>query len=223
MTSGGIEGALSKDRESFLARRPVSRETLGLLDGYVALLRRWQAAINLIGPATLPEIWTRHILDSLQLIDLAPEARRWVDLGSGAGLPGLILAIALKDGAEAQVVLVESNGKKAGFLRAVARELALPATVRHGRIEDEVPALTGSGIEIVTARALAPLDKLLALAAPLLKTGATGLFPKGRDLDKERSDAAICWGYKADVIQSVVSPGSAILRVTDLVPRGQPA
>lgn len=220
--SGVTELASAQDRERFLRSRSVSRETLELLDCYAALLCRWQASINLVGPATLPTLWTRHFLDSFQLLDHAPPgSRRWVDLGSGAGFPGLVIAIALKGTAGAQVTLVESNGKKAGFLRAVARETGAPADVLHGRIEDVLPGL-GSA-DVVTARALAPLSQLLHWVEPLLKSGATALFPKGRDLDKERADAARYWEYQGDVIQSVVADDSSILRIHRLTHRPGPS
>ena len=202
----------SADRQTFCRIRPVPRETLEALDCYARLLQRWQASINLVGPATMSELWTRHFLDSYQLIDHAPpNAVRWIDLGSGAGFPGLVIAIALKDVPGARVTLVESNGKKAAFLQAVARETGAPADVRNGRIEDVLVHVPKA--DVVTARALAPLATLLSWTEPLLKSGAIALFPKGRDLDKERADAARYWEYESDVLQSVVAEGSTILRI----------
>ncbi|HRJ69361.1 MAG TPA: 16S rRNA (guanine(527)-N(7))-methyltransferase RsmG [Beijerinckiaceae bacterium] len=217
-TAALLAQALVEDRRRFVDLRPVSRETLRDLDLYVAALTRWQASINLVGPATLPQLWTRHFLDSVQLMDHAPaHALRWVDLGSGAGFPGLVIALALKGRAGATVTLVESNGKKAGFLRAVAREISAPADVRHGRIEDVVPRLAST--DVVTARALAPLTQLFAWVQPLLKSGAIALFPKGRDLDKERADAARYWDFSGEVLPSVVTEESHILRIHRLTRR----
>lgn len=210
-----LSAAVAEDRRRFLDQSAVSRETLHDLDLYAAALVRWQAAINLVGPATLPELWTRHFLDSLQLIAHAPDsARHWVDLGSGAGFPGLVIAVALKSKPGARVTLVESNGKKAGFLRAVARETGAPADVRLGRIEDVVGGLDPA--DVVTARALAPLSQLLTWVDPLLKKGGIALFQKGRDLDKEQADAARYWEYSGEVLPSVVAQGSHILRLNRL-------
>lgn len=201
----------SEDRQRFLAMRPVSRETLERLDVYAAELGRWQKAINLVGPKTMDSVWTRHFLDSLQLVDCLPAARRYVDLGSGAGFPGLILAVALADTTGAEVVLVESNAKKAAFLSHVATRLALPARVVVGRIEDKVPGLTAP--DVVTARALAPLAQLLEWCEPLLKSGSVGLFPKGRDLDKELEEAARYWHIQCERTASLVERDSTILKV----------
>ncbi len=202
---------MEADRRRFIAQYTVSRETLLDLETYVNLLKKWQAAINLVGPATIQEIWTRHILDSIQVVDLAPNATRWVDLGSGAGLPGAVISIALKNRPGASVFLIESNGKKAGFLQHVVQATAAPAKVLSGRIEDLLPRL--HGIDIITARALAPLSKLLDWSEPLLKSGAACLFHKGRDLDKELMDAARYWDLEYDAIPSVVASRSWILRI----------
>lgn len=206
-----------RDRSAFLATRSVSRETLEALDRYAALLVHWQKAINLVGPRTIDALWTRHFLDSLQLCDLVPEAKTFVDLGSGAGFPGLVLAISVAGREGASVTLVESNGKKAAFLQAVARDLALPATVVNRRIEDVVSNLATP--DVVTARALAPLGPLLAWCEPLLKKGAIGLFPKGRDLDKELSTADKGWAFDHAVFPSCVEPDSVIIRITNLARR----
>lgn len=212
-----MSDARQKDRATFLATRPVSRETLDILDRYAMLLAHWQRAINLVGPRTLDALWTRHILDSLQLIDLVPEARTFVDLGSGAGFPGLVLAIAVKTCEDAAVTLVESNGKKAAFLQTVVRDLDLPVTVISRRIEDVVPGLAKP--DVVTARALAPLGQLLDWCEPLLKTGVVGLFPKGRDLDKELRSADKEWTFDRAVFPSCVEPDSVIIRITNLARR----
>src|SRR5437868_5041056 len=175
--------AVEPGRETVAAAYDVSRETLRRLDLLVAELTRWQRIKNLVGPRTLPEVWLRHIADSLQLAAILPEARRWADLGSGAGFPGLVVAAALAGTPGAEVHLVESNARKCAFLRHAALAMAAPATVHEGRIEKIVPALPP--VDVVTARALAPLGQLLAWSEDLLKTAAVGLFPKGREVEAE--------------------------------------
>ena len=145
-----------------------------------------------IAPSTEPVLWTRHIADSLQLLALAPNARVWADLGSGAGFPGLVIACALADSPGAVVHLVESNTKKIAFLREAVRAVGAPAIVHALRVADFVKKAPAS-IEVVTARAFAPLPDLLAAAYPLLKTGAVGLFPKGQGVGAELTEAAKCW------------------------------
>ncbi|MFB0488243.1 16S rRNA (guanine527-N7)-methyltransferase [Methylobacterium sp. OAE515] len=201
------------DRARVLAGSRVSRETAERLDLYVAQLRRWQPIKNLVGPATLDEVWRRHIDDALQLLDLAPEARTWLDLGSGAGIPGLILAIA---GTERgiQVDLVESNARKCAFLTETARLTGAPVRVRNARIEAVIDAY--QGIEVVCARALAPLTQLLTWTAPLLKTGTTGLFPKGRDVQAELTQASAQWTVVNDLVPSRTDSAARIVRVTAL-------
>jgi 16S rRNA (guanine527-N7)-methyltransferase len=211
---------LSADRARALELTPVSRETAARLDRYVALLLEWQTRVNLVAPSTLGSIWTRHVADSLQLLNLAPHARIWVDLGSGAGFPGLAIACALTDSA-ARVHLVESNGKKAAFLREATRITRAPAVVHAVRIEDFVGNLPNSP-QIVIARALAPLEKLLGLAYPLLKRGACGLFPKGQDVDAELTKAAKCWKIQATLVPSRTDPRARIVVVRSLE-RAQPA
>ena len=179
----------------------VSRETVQRLDRFVGLLRQWQRRINLIAPSTEAKLWTRHIADSLQLVALAPNARSWVDLGSGGGFPGLVIACALADTPGARVHLVESNAKKAAFLREAARVTGAPATVHAERIAD-FAAHAPKRIDVVTARALAPLADLLAEAYPLLKKGALGVFPKGQDVGAELTEAAKYWQMEASLLPS---------------------
>ncbi|HMK78625.1 MAG TPA: 16S rRNA (guanine(527)-N(7))-methyltransferase RsmG [Xanthobacteraceae bacterium] len=195
-----------------LNRDAVSRETWARLDAFVALLIERQQRMNLIGPSTVRHLWTRHVADSLQLLRLAPDARRWCDLGSGAGFPGLVIACALADASGAQVHLVESIAKKASFLRDCAKALQLPAIVHHQRIEDFTRANTVA-FDVVTARALAPLDQLLRLANPLLKTGALGLFPKGQDVEAELTLASKSWKIKAELVPSNTDPHGRVVLV----------
>jgi 16S rRNA (guanine527-N7)-methyltransferase len=212
---------LANDRAKALALTPVSRETAARLDRYAALLLEWQQRQNLIAPSTEPILWTRHIADSLQLLPLAPEARIWVDLGSGAGFPGLVIACAVADSPviqAPQVHLVESTGKKAAFLREAAQVTGAPAIVHGERIADFIPRAPDR-IDAVTARALAPLSKLLTEAYPLLKKGAIGLFPKGQDVEAELTAASKCWSIQATLVPSRTDPRSRIVVVTDAKPK----
>jgi 16S rRNA (guanine527-N7)-methyltransferase len=204
--------ALDRARAHALFARDVSRETWKRLDDLVALLLKWQRTTNLIAPSTLAEVWTRHVADSLQLLTIAPDARAWVDLGSGGGFPGLVLACAMADHPGAKIELVESNQKKSAFLREAARVLGVPAIVHARRIEDFVSAPVQS-FDVVTARALAPLDKLLGYASPLLKTGAIGLFPKGQDVEAELTAASKSWIMDAELVPSVTDPQARIVVV----------
>jgi 16S rRNA (guanine527-N7)-methyltransferase len=209
---------LSADRGRALALTPVSRETTARLDRFVEMLLTSQKRLNLIAASTESIIWTRHVADSLQLLPLAAEARIWVDLGSGAGFPGMVIACAVAEKAEARVHLVESTGKKAAFLREAAHATGAPATVHAVRIEDFVKTAPEK-IDVVTARALAPLPKLLALAYPLLKRGALGLFPKGQDVAVELTEAAKCWTIDASLAPSRTDPKAQIVVVRALEPK----
>jgi 16S rRNA (guanine527-N7)-methyltransferase len=190
----------------------VSRETVQDLRQLSAELLRWNAKINLIGPATERDVWNRHILDSAQLLALKPSALHWLDLGSGGGFPGLVVAAMLKQRVDGHVDLVESNRKKAGFLQTMTGTLALPAHVHAKRIED----VAVDRVEVVTARALAPLPLLLTLAQPWLSTGATGLFHKGRDYAQEIEESARSWSFDLLEHRSAVDPASVILQITNL-------
>jgi len=201
-------------RAQVLTANAVSRETVARLDTYVTQLRCWQTVKNLVGPATLSEVWTRHIADALQLRALAPEATRWLDLGSGAGIPGLILAIAGCERPDFHVDLVESNARKCAFLTETARLTGAPARIHNARIEDVIEARIGT--EIVCARALAPLTQLLAWTEPLLKTGTVALFPKGRDVQSELTEAAQRWRFVYDLLPSRTDSDARIVRVTAL-------
>jgi len=206
---------LAADRARALALTPVSRETLDRLDRFAETLLAWQQRINLIAPSTEPTLWTRHIADSLQLLALAPQAKIWVDLGSGGGFPGVVIACALADKPGARVHLVESSTKKAAFLREAARATGAPAEVHAVRIEDFVENLA-MPVDVVTARALAPLVRLLTATYPLLKTGALGLFPKGQDVDAELTEAAKCWSIQSSLAPSLTDPKAKIVRVTGI-------
>ncbi len=204
---------LAADRERALALTPVSRETLARLDRFLELLLATQSHTNLIGRGAIPELWTRHVADSLQLLDLAPDATIWLDLGSGAGFPGLVIACALADRPQSAVHLVESTGKKANFLRGVVEALALPATVHHTRIEQFAPAFAA---QVITARAVAPLPKLFGYVVPLLQSGAKALLPKGQDVEAELTEAAKYWKIEADLVASRTNPAGRIVVVRAL-------
>jgi len=180
------------DKAAALALTPVSRETEARLDRYVELLREWQAKTNLVAPSTLAQLWTRHIADSLQLLDLAPSAKVWIDLGSGGGFPGVVLACALTETPRAMVHLVERNAKKAAFLREALRVTGAAGTVHLAGIEDIVERITGP-VDCVTARAVASLDQLIGFAEPLVRRGAKAFFLKGQDVEAELTEATKYW------------------------------
>ena len=203
------------DKQRALALIPVSRETLAKLEAYVDLLLDWSQRQNLIGPSTIPTIWTRHIADSLQLLDLAPDAKVWADFGAGAGFPGIPIACALADREGAQIHLVESIGKKANFLREAVQVTGAPAVVHQERAE-KFSVDHGDSVDVVTARALAPLKLLCDLAFPLIQRGAIGLFPKGQDVDAELTEATKYWKIEATKAPSKTNPDSSIVIVTGL-------
>ena len=179
--------------EDFAARFNVSRETISKLSAYEALLRQWQKTINLVAPSTLDDIWGRHFADSAQLLALAPaEARAWLDLGSGAGFPGLVLAILLAGRGGASMTLVESDTRKAAFLAEVARQTGVPVDILRDRIENRA---TQAKLDVITARALAPLPRLLDLAAPYFTAETVGLFLKGREAQAEVDQALKRWEF----------------------------
>ncbi|MCI0598681.1 MAG: 16S rRNA (guanine(527)-N(7))-methyltransferase RsmG [Beijerinckiaceae bacterium] len=187
-------------------------ETLRRLEIYEALLKKWQRAVNLVGPSALNDIWVRHFADSLQVAEAHPEARKWLDLGSGAGFPGLVIASKYADDPAARVHLVESSRRKCAFLREAARETAAPAIVHCGRIEDVLPELN-EPIDVVSARALASLPTLLAYAEKFLDQGAIGVFPKGK-LPKAELTASLTAGkYLITTIESKTCASSRIVLV----------
>jgi 16S rRNA (guanine527-N7)-methyltransferase len=183
------------DKAAALALTSVSRETEARLDRFVDLLVGWQAKTNLIAPSTLPTVWTRHVSDSLQLLTIAPSAKIWVDLGSGGGFPGVVLACALAEMPGAHVHLVERNAKKAAFLREALRVTNAPGTIHLADIGDTVDRITGP-VDCVTARAVAPLHQLVGFAEPLVRKGARVLFLKGQDVEAELTEATKYWSIK---------------------------
>lgn len=193
----------------------VSRETGERLALLVHELRRWQKVKNLVGPSTLEHVWTRHIADSLQLFDIAPSATRWLDLGSGAGFPGVVIGVLLAESGTGCIDLVESNGRKCAFLRHAIRVTGARAVVHEKRVEDIVPLLKTEKIEAVTARALASFSDLLCMSKDLLRNGAIGVFPKGRDWEIELTQIPKSWRIKVDTYPSKIESCSRILVVRE--------
>lgn len=204
-------------KESLLAPIHVSRETLRRLETYETLLLKWQKVINLVGPSTLNSVWVRHFRDSLQLLQLLPAARRWVDIGSGGGFPGLVIAAALADDPDASITLVESDSRKCAFLREVAREIGASIRIENKRAENIVSSL--SQVDAVTARALAPLDKLVEIVRPLLDAGATALFPKGRGYEVELTHLSLPSTLNIQAAPSLTDPEAAVIIIRGPSPR----
>ena len=205
------EGAALMDAERFAAVSGATPGQVAELERFREMLAERNEVMNLVGPATLADFWSRHAWDSAQLLKLAPDARAWADLGAGAGLPGLVLAILGKGALGFHVDLVESMTKRCKFLGEVVEALQLPATVHNARAEN-----LDLTVEIVTARACAPLYRLLGYARPYLQSGATGLFLKGQDVVSEMKEAARYWEYEADVVPSKSDPRGRIVRVKRL-------
>ncbi len=213
---------LAADKAAALALTPVSRETEARLDRYVDLLRQWQAKTNLVAPSTLPNLWTRHIADSLQLLALAPSAKVWIDFGSGGGFPGVVLACALAETSGTMVHLVERNAKKAAFLREALRVTSAPGMVHLAEIGDTVDRITGP-VDCVTARAVAPLHRLIGFAEPLVRKGAKALFSKGQDVEAELTEATKYWKITPHLHSSLTGGGGWIVELDQVERRDQSA
>ena len=203
--------------DNFQRETDVSRETLERLEAYVALLTKWQSALNLISSRTLSDVWHRHMLDSAQLIDLAPaKASTWVDVGSGAGFPGLVLAIL----GVGNVYLLEKDARKCTFLREAIRVTGAQAHIVENRVEDIEKMDPGERLfslpHVITARAVAPLGKLLSMVAPLCGKETLCLFPKGQDVERELTAIAKYPNIYVDKLPSRTAPGAAILRIKGL-------
>lgn len=192
----------------------VSRETLDRFGIYFRLLKQWQKKTNIVAPSTIDLFWERHIADSLQCIQILPDKSNWVDIGTGGGFPGLVIAIALADAKPNKVCLVDSNQKKCAFLRAVIRETGISAQVVSERIEQVVRK--GNAPEVVTARALTTLDGLLTLCKPWLSGPTIGLFHKGRDYRRELRETDGRWEYDLIEHKSSSASDSVILELSNL-------
>jgi 16S rRNA (guanine527-N7)-methyltransferase len=182
------------------------------LELYEALLSRWRAKINLVAEPTLSRVWTRHFADSAQVLEAFPSILTWADLGSGAGFPGMVLAILLKDRPGAMVHLIESDQRKAAFLRAVSRETQAPATIHVGRIEEELPSLLGQ-VSGVTARALAPLPRLIDWSREHLLKNAIGVFLKGEEWRGELTNGDGLDSFQIRAIASRTNPQARLIAV----------
>lgn len=189
----------------------VSRETMDRLELFHELIIRWQSTINLVASSTLDAIWARHLVDSAQIYSLADTAaRRWLDLGSGAGLPGLVVGLMAADqGRDLKVVLVESDIRKCAFLREAARQMDISVEIHTKRIS-EIP---GQEADVISARALAPLSVLLDHAKPHTKRGTCLLFPKGESFPRELDSLASKWQSAVEVFPSVTDPAAVVLRI----------
>lgn len=201
---------MESEKEQFIRLIPASREALGMLDQYAAMLVEWNEKFNLVAPSTIPHVWNRHILDSAQLVQLVPSSPDQVvaDLGSGAGFPGLVLSImGIKN-----VNLIESTGKKADFLRAVIEKLKLDAIVHQDRIEN----LKELKADIITARALGSLNDLFHVVQNIAKKDVYCLFLKGQKADVELTEARKCWMFDCEKTQSQSDPSGSILAIRNL-------
>ena len=195
----------------FQALTGATDEQIADLERFIARLAEANAVMNLIGPDTLPDVWSRHIWDSAQLLELAPEAKTWADLGAGAGFPGVVLAVLLKGRPGAHVWLIDSLGKRCRFLQEIVGELALPATVINGRAEEQTLR-----VDVVTARAVAAMEKLLGYAQPYLQRGAQGLFLKGEKAEAELIEARKVWHFDSSLSVSRSDPRGRIVSVRSL-------
>ncbi len=245
----------------FAAAFNVSRETIQRLETYAALLRRWQKTVNLVGASTLDAIWHRHFADSAQIVRLAPAAQSWLDLGSGAGFPGLVVAILLagrdppppggvpsplveegqgggygrtavagipptpdlspQGGGEARVTLIESDTRKVAFLREVARKTGIGVDILSTRIETAATQSKLTRPEVITARALAPLDRLFGLAANLSSPTTVGIYLKGREAAAEIETAANTWDFAFETIASLTDAAGRIVVIRNLQPKSK--
>jgi 16S rRNA (guanine527-N7)-methyltransferase len=198
----------------------VPRETIHSLTRYAELLAHWQARTNLVGPSTVPVLWSRHFADSAQLVALAPNARLWLDLGSGAGFPGLVVAILQAGAPDFRMHLVESSHKKCAFLAEVLRDTKAPVDIHAMRIEELAESAQSLKPDMVSARALAALPRLFELAAPFFGERTKGLFLKGREAEAEIEAAREAWEFTSRLHPSLTS-SSHIVEVSELRPRGK--
>lgn len=207
---------MTYSRDDFFRETNVSRETLKDFEHWQATLLKWNRRINLVSAAALTDFWRRHALDSWQIWPSVPEnTERMLDLGSGAGFPGLAMAIKCKAQGRGHVTLVESSGKKANFLKAVIRELGLPANVISERAED----IAARPFDVITARAFAPMPELLTYAQPFWQKSTTGLFLKGQSVQEELTKASEMWDYHVTVTPSRSDSTGQIVKITGLAPK----
>ena len=194
----------------------VPHETVEKLELYADILRTWQKAVNLVSPATLDDIWQRHFTDSAQLLNIAPTKKSWIDLGSGGGFPGLVIAILTANQENHFVHLIESNSRKCAFLSEVARRTHTPVVIHEGRIEDIARGGKAGKADVVTSRALAPLNTLLGLAGGFFAEDTLGLFLKGREASHEIDEARRNWRFECECVPSRTSGERRIVEVRNL-------
>lgn len=197
--------------QTFRDQTGASDANIADLQAFLVMLTEANEVMNLVGPDTIPDFWNRHAWDSAQLVDLAPEAKTWADLGAGAGFPGVVLAILLKDRPDAHVWLIDSLGKRCRFLQTIVDALELPATVINGRAEEQTIK-----VDIVTARAVAAMEKLLGYAQPYFQRGAKGLFLKGEKAEAELKEARRVWQFEAELTVSRSDPRGRIVSLGGL-------
>lgn len=205
------------DAESFFEAAHVSRETMERLSVYESLLRKWQRSINLVSKSTLDAVWRRHFWDSAQLMGLSSESQlKWADFGSGAGFPGLVLAILAHDRVGFQMNLVESDQRKSVFLREVIRETGAPAKVHTSRIEAADTITKIGPCDALSARACAPLDRLLGWAEPYFGPETKAFFLKGSKWQEELTLARKSWTFRVTSYPSQADPEGCVLKVEQL-------
>ncbi len=213
---GEKEAATVTGPVDFAGAFKVPRETIHRLIRYADLLARWQKSKNLVAPSTLPVLWSRHFADSAQLCGLAPKARLWLDLGSGAGFPGLVVAILQTGTPGFRMHLVESNRKKCAFLAEVVRATKAPVDIHAMRIEELAESAETLRPDVVSARALASLPRLFELASPFFGHNTRGLFLKGREAEAEIAEAQARFDFGVRLHPSLTAPDSHIVEVTAL-------
>lgn len=223
--TGNSSGMVAiSDATGFMSEFAVSRETADRLTIYAELLAKWQKTINLVAPSTLGAVWSRHFADSAQILPLARNATGyWVDLGSGAGFPGLVLAILRAEMGPMRATLVESDSRKCAFLAEVLRKVGLPPSatveIRNQRIENPATQDSLTGVDVITARALAPLDRLFELSAGLFAPSTRAFFLKGRDTEAEIEAARLRWSFVCEIHPSRTDPSGRIVEVRGPVVR----
>ncbi len=206
---------------AFAASFAVSRETLQRLEIYADLLHRWQKTINLVAPSTLPDIWHRHFADSAQLLDQVPDgALRWLDLGSGGGFPGLVIGCMLAERQGSRLTLIESDGRKCAFLREVVRQTALASVVAVDIVTERIETVANTAkvgaVDVISARALAPMERLLGWCDPFFGSDTLALLLKGRDVEVEITEARKSWQFDCELLASRTSSDGRIVKLTKL-------
>ncbi len=199
-----------KGPEDFAAQFPVSRETLARLETYAALLPQWQKAVNLVARSTIDNLWDRHIADSAQLLKLAPDAQTWLDIGSGAGFPGLVIAILRAQHGQGGVTLIESDRRKCAFMKEVCRQTGIAVDIVEERIESSATHDRVGSADIVSARALASLSQLIELSSPYRHSNSICLFMKGQAVAAELKEAAQHWSFRCDLVSSITDTSARI-------------